>query len=111
MSDTENEDYKSDAPLLDSFGSALKKLIAKGKEQGYITIEELNQALPSEKETSDQIEDIMAAIFSSQVVLQLVHTSRYTAERSRFANCFCNGQARMAQSLPGLRCWTCVCIA
>lgn len=50
MSDTDNEDYKtSDAPLLDSFGSALKKLIAKGKELGYITIEELNQALPSEK--------------------------------------------------------------
>ncbi len=67
MSDTENEDYKSDAPLLDSFGKALKKLIAKGKEQGYITIEELNQALPSEKETSDQIEDIMAAISDMEI--------------------------------------------
>ena len=68
MSDTENEEYRtSDAPLLDSFGSALKKLIAKGKEQGYITIEELNQALPSEKETSDQIEDIMAAISDMEI--------------------------------------------
>ena len=68
MSDTDNEDYKtSDAPLLDSFGSALKKLIAKGKELGYITIEELNQALPSEKETSDQIEDIMAAISDMEI--------------------------------------------
>ena len=68
MSETDNEDYRtSDAPLLDSFGSALKKLIAKGKEQGYITIEELNQALPSEKETSDQIEDIMAAISDMEI--------------------------------------------
>ncbi len=68
MSDLDNEDYKSaDAPLLDSFGGALKKLIAKGKEQGYITIEELNQALPSEKETSDQIEDIMAAISDMEI--------------------------------------------
>ena len=68
MSDTDNEDYRtSDAPLLDSFGSALKKLIAKGKEQGYITIEELNQALPSEKETSDLIEDIMAAISDMEI--------------------------------------------
>ena len=68
MSDTDNEDYKtSDAPLLDSFGSALKKLIAKGKELGYITIEELNQALPSEKETSDQIEDIMGAISDMEI--------------------------------------------
>ena len=68
MSDIDNEDYKSaDAPLLDSFGSALKKLITKGKELGYITIEELNQALPSEKETSDQIEDIMAAISDMEI--------------------------------------------
>jgi len=64
----ENEEYQSsDAPLLDSFGGALKKLIAKGKEQGYITIEELNQVLPSEKETSDQIEDIMAAISDMEI--------------------------------------------
>ncbi len=68
MSDIDNEDYKThDAPLLDSFGGALKKLITKGKEQGYITIEELNQALPSEKETSDQIEDIMAAISDMEI--------------------------------------------
>ncbi|MBQ8750144.1 MAG: RNA polymerase sigma factor RpoD [Alphaproteobacteria bacterium] len=68
MSDLDNEDYKNaDAPLLDSFGGALKKLLAKGKEQGYITIEELNQALPSEKETSDQIEDIMAAISDMEI--------------------------------------------
>lgn len=68
MSDIDKEEYQSsDAPLLDSFGGALKKLIAKGKEQGYITIEELNQALPSEKETSDQIEDIMAAISDMEI--------------------------------------------
>ncbi len=68
MSDTDKEEFQSsDAPLLDSFGGALKKLIAKGKEQGYITIEELNQALPSEKETSDQIEDIMAAISDMEI--------------------------------------------
>ena len=58
MSEDTEEYQSSDAPLLDSFGGPLKKLIAKGKEQGYITIEELNQALPSEKETSDQIEEI-----------------------------------------------------
>ncbi|MBR1649025.1 MAG: RNA polymerase sigma factor RpoD [Alphaproteobacteria bacterium] len=66
MSDTENQDfYEGDAPetpLLDSFGSALKRILEKGKNRGYITVEELNRALPSEKETSEQIEDIMAAI-------------------------------------------------
>lgn len=67
MSEEIEEYQSSDAPLLDSFGGALKKLIAKGKEQGYITIEELNQVLPSEKETSDQIEDIMAAISDMEI--------------------------------------------
>jgi len=67
MSEDTEEYQSSDAPLLDTFGGALKKLISKGKELGYITIEELNQALPSEKETSDQIEDIMAAISDMEI--------------------------------------------
>ena len=84
MSDIDNEDYKSaDAPLLDSFGSALKKLITKGKELGYITIEELNQALPSEKETSDQIEDIMAAISDMEIsIISADETDEYDEEEN-----------------------------
>ncbi|MDO4184149.1 MAG: RNA polymerase sigma factor RpoD [Rhodospirillales bacterium] len=66
MSDTENQDFydanSSDAPLIDSLGSAVKRIIEKGKARGYITVEELNKALPSEKESSEQIEDIMAEI-------------------------------------------------
>ncbi len=82
MSDIDKEEYQSsDAPLLDSFGGALKKLIAKGKEQGYITIEELNQALPSEKETSDQIEDIMAAISDMEIsIISADETEDYEDE-------------------------------
>ena len=38
---------------------SLKKLIAKSKERGYITIEEINAALPPETVTSEQIEDVM----------------------------------------------------
>ncbi len=66
MSDTENQEFydsnASDAPLIDSLGSAVKRIIEKGKTRGYITVEELNKALPSEKESSEQIEDIMAEI-------------------------------------------------
>lgn len=66
MSDIENqENYDSsasDAPLIDSLGSGVKKLIEKGRARGYLTVQELNKALPSEKETSEQIEDIMAEI-------------------------------------------------
>lgn len=66
MSDTENQDFYdsngADAPLIDSLGSAVKRLIDKGKARGYITVEELNKALPPERESSEQIEDIMSGI-------------------------------------------------
>ncbi len=66
MSDIENQDLyegaSADAPLIDSLGSAVKRLIDKGKLRGYITVEELNKALPPEKESSEHIEDIMAEI-------------------------------------------------
>ena len=82
MSEDREEYQSSDAPLLDSFGGALKKLIAKGKELGYITIEELNQALPSEKETSDQIEDIMAAISDMEIsIISADETDDFDDER------------------------------
>ena len=66
MSDKENQDFydgnNADSPLIDSLGSAIKHLIEKGKERSYITVEELNRALPSERESSEQIEDIMSEI-------------------------------------------------
>lgn len=66
MSDIENQDFydgnTADAPLIDTLGSAVKRLLDKGKIRGYITVEELNKALPSERESSEQIEDIMTEI-------------------------------------------------
>lgn len=66
MSDIENPDLydgvSADTPLIDSLGSAVKRLIDKGKLRGYITVEELNKALPPERESSEHIEDIMAGI-------------------------------------------------
>ena len=66
MSDIDNSDlYEGgavDTPLIDTLGSAVKRLIDKGKVRGYITIEELNKALPPERESSENIEDIMSSI-------------------------------------------------
>ncbi len=62
MSEEENQETDADSPLLDTLGAAVKTLIEKGKIRGYITVEELNRALPSEKESSENIEDIMASI-------------------------------------------------
>ena len=54
-----NPTETSDDALLDSLGAAVKKLINRGKDRGYITVDELNNALPPENE---QIEDVMAMI-------------------------------------------------
>jgi RNA polymerase primary sigma factor len=51
-----------DAPLIDLNDAQIKKLIARAKKRGYITVDELNEALPSDQMSPDQIEDIMSAI-------------------------------------------------
>jgi hypothetical protein len=56
---TERDEEQGDGPLLDSVSAAVKKLVAKGKERGYITIDELNAAMPQEQVSSEQIEDTM----------------------------------------------------
>lgn len=52
----------ADEELTDMLSAALKRLIGKGKERGYITVDELNSVLPPEKESSEKIEDVMAMI-------------------------------------------------
>ncbi|QGP80894.1 RNA polymerase sigma factor RpoD [Sphingobium sp. CAP-1] len=51
-----------DAPLLDLNEASVKKLISRAKKRGYITVDELNAALPEDQMSTDQIEDIMAAL-------------------------------------------------
>ena len=51
-----------DAPLIDLNEASVKKLIAKAKKRGYVTYDELNEALPQDQMNSEQIEDVMSAI-------------------------------------------------
>jgi RNA polymerase primary sigma factor len=51
-----------DAPLIDLNDASLKKLIARAKKRGYLTYDELNDALPQGEMSSDQIEDITSAL-------------------------------------------------
>src|SRR5271166_5619296 len=53
-------DQDVETTLLDVQSAAVKRLIAKGKERGYITFDELNAVLPSDQNSSEQIEDVMA---------------------------------------------------
>ena len=51
-----------DAPLIELNEASLKKLIARAKKRGYITYDQLNEALPQDQMSSDQLEDIMSAL-------------------------------------------------
>jgi RNA polymerase primary sigma factor len=59
---SENQDEVMDGPLLDTLGVAVKKMVARGKERGYVTYDELNSALPPDEVSSEQIEDTMAML-------------------------------------------------
>jgi RNA polymerase primary sigma factor len=60
--DTLDPSEAADAPLIDLNDATVKKLIARAKKKGYITIDELNEALPQDQMSSEQIEDVMSAI-------------------------------------------------
>src|SRR5687768_503175 len=51
-----------DAPLIDLNDASIKKLIARAKKRGVVTYDELNDALPQDQMSSEQIEDIMSAL-------------------------------------------------
>ena len=67
-----------DAPLIDLNDASIKKLIARAKRRGVITYDELNEALPQDQMTSEQIEDIMSAI--SEMGVNIVESDDDAAE-------------------------------
>ncbi len=59
---TETREEAAEAPLLDTLAAAIKKMLARGKERGYLTYDELNAALPHDQVSSEQIEDTMTML-------------------------------------------------
>src|SRR4026208_516628 len=60
----EKEEGASDTPLplLDLNDAGVKKMIKAAKKRGYVTIDQINQVMPSGEVSSDQIEDIYAML-------------------------------------------------
>ncbi len=58
----EAREEAAEASPLDTVTAAIKKMVAKGKERGYVTYDEINGALPPEKVSSEQIEDTMTML-------------------------------------------------
>src|SRR5512139_1384688 len=51
-----------DGPVLDMSDAAVKKLIKVAKARGFVNYDELNEVLPSEEVSSEQIEDTMSML-------------------------------------------------
>ena len=60
--DAEDKQDSGDAPLIDLNEASIKKLFARAKKRGSITYDELNDALPQDQMSSEQIEDVMSAL-------------------------------------------------
>src|SRR5208282_3802172 len=70
--DTATAEQDAETTLLDVTAAGVKRLIAKGKERGYITFDELNAILPPDQNSSEQIEDVMANF--SELGIQVVES-------------------------------------
>ena len=53
---------ETDGPLLDLTDAAVKRMIKLAKKRGYVTYDELNEVLPSEEFSSEQIEDVLGQL-------------------------------------------------
>jgi RNA polymerase primary sigma factor len=68
----------SDSPLLDLTDAAVKRMIKLAKQRGYVTYDELNEVLPSEEVSSEQIEDTMAML--TEMGINVVENEEPTEE-------------------------------
>src|SRR5438045_3541585 len=64
----ETREDVAETPLLDTVAAAIKKMVARGKERGYLTYDELNAALPQDQVSSEQIEDTMTMLSELDII-------------------------------------------
>ena len=88
----------------------LQKLIAVGKEKGFLTYEEINEALPEEVVESDELDEVMTLIEDNDI--EIVESEKHLkggaagAKKSpgRNQSGGCSGRSRRRRSLSaGIR--------
>src|ERR1700755_839925 len=58
----EKDSPDAPSPLLDLSDAAVKKMIKQAKKRGFVTFDQLNEVLPSDTTSPEQIEDIMSVL-------------------------------------------------
>ncbi len=96
--DTDTTESVSDGPVLDLSNAAVKRMIKLAKQRGFVTYDELNEVLPSDDTSSEQIEDIMAML--TDMGINVVETEEETEDTTEVAATAQTGIAKTASNTP-----------
>ena len=88
----------ADTPLIDSSIAAIKRMLAKAKERGYVTYDEINAVLPPEQVSSEQIEDTMAML--SEMGITIVESEEQDDAAGEKDEAEAEGDAEGAETAP-----------
>src|SRR5476651_2447214 len=93
VKDKEKDDKAADAPekdspdvpspLLDLSDAAVKKMIKNAKKRGFVTFDQLNEVLPSDQTSPEQIEDIMSMLSDMGINVSEAEDSDSDEEESK----------------------------
>src|ERR1700739_99469 len=91
VKDKEKDDKAADAPekdspdapspLLDLSDAAVKKMIKQDKKRGFVTFDQLNEVLPSDTTSPEQIEDIMSML--SDMGINVTEADEHDSEEEK----------------------------
>ncbi|MCW1954968.1 RNA polymerase sigma factor RpoD [uncultured Lentibacter sp.] len=94
MAAKDTDERKPDADdsdgSLDMSQAAVKKMIAEAREKGYITYDQLNQVLPPEQVSSEQIEDVMSML--SEMGINIIEDEEAEEEEQKQGDLVTLGQ-------------------
>ena len=79
--DDRKTDEQEPETSLDMSQAAVKKMIAEAREKGYITYDQLNNVLPPEQVSSEQIEDVMSML--SEMGINIIEDDEVEEEEQK----------------------------
>ena len=88
----------SDGPVLDLTDAGVKRMIKLAKQRGFVTYDELNEVLPSDEVSSEQIEDIMAML--TDMGINVVETEEETEDATEVAESTQTGVVKAESNAP-----------
>lgn len=85
--------------IADTGQAAVKKMIAEGRERGYITYDQLNKVLPPEQVSSEQIEDVMSML--SEMGINIIEDDEEEDEKGSTDVATTSGSSEITLTVTG----------